>query len=113
MNPLRINPINYECVVKHSKLPVLLVFGGLWDYQSRRMYAQLDEVAKKFDKKLITGKVEYEYNVNAFVELGISSVPTMVIFEDGEVFEMRSGCQGGDDVLNFVYRFFGIIPPER
>ncbi len=110
MIPLRINTYNFECSVLQSKLPVILVFGAIWDRTSRKWYSQLEHIPDKFDKYIIRGKVELDYNCEIFADYGIVDIPSLVIFEDGKIFEKRTKYNGSSDVMDFIKRFFGAAP---
>lgn len=109
MIPLRIGTFNFECVVKQTEKPVLLVFGAIWDYKSRRLYELLETIPQRFEEKIITGTVDCDYAPDIFSECSIGDIPTMIIFEDGLEFERKVGYNGSDDIKQFIYRFYGII----
>ena len=109
MKPLRIGLLNFDSVI-NSELPALLVFGAVWDKDSRKVYSLLEHAAEKFDGKIITGKVDYDYVPDIFSECGIYEIPTMVFFEDGKPIMSQSGYSGSNDMTLFIEKFYGVLP---
>lgn len=110
MKPLKIGLLNFECSVLRSELPVLLVFGAVWDADSRQLYSQLERIGEKYDGKLITGIVDYDYVPDIFSEYEVYDIPTAMIIEDGREFKRRFGYKGLKTLENFLNYFFGVLP---
>ena len=113
MNPLKINLLNFESSVLQSDVPVLLVFGAVWDEDSRLLFYQLDEFAEKLDGKLKTGIVDLDYVPDIFYDYEVYDIPTMMIFEDGVPFESKIGYRDSRDMEDFLFYFFGYLPFPR
>jgi len=110
MKPLRINLLGFESAVLQSDIPVLLVFGAMWDVDSRMLFSQLDYYGEKLDGKVKIGIVDYDYVPDIFSEYGVFEIPTMVIFEDGKVVERKTGYDGSKDIDKLLHHFFGYLP---
>ncbi|MBE6691708.1 MAG: thioredoxin family protein [Ruminococcaceae bacterium] len=110
MRPIRIGYLNYESFLSKDKCPAMLVFGAVWDAQSRNLFSDLDYYAKKYDKKIRIGFVEYEYASDIFTENNITKLPTVIIFEDGKPFKTLEGTCSRDTVESFIRHFFGFYP---
>ena len=110
MKPLKINLLAFESAVLQSEIPVLLVFGAMWDTDSRMLFSLLNSYADKLDKKVKLGIVDYDYVPDIFSEYEVFDIPTMMIFEDGKPFERRVGYHGSDDIDKILHHFFGYLP---
>lgn len=110
MIPLKIGPLNFECAVLESNTPVMLVFGAMWDKNSRMQFDLLEYVSEKYNKKIIVGIVDYDYAPDIFSECKVYDIPTTVIFEDGKEFSRRFGYYGVSAVIDFLNYFFGVLP---
>lgn len=110
MKPVRVGFLNHDALLSQSELPVLLVFGGVWDSNSDCWYSNLTDVAEKFDGKIITGIVDIDYAKELFSIHNVSSLPTMIFFEDGKEAMRCEEFHGSFDVINFVHEFFGAEP---
>lgn len=108
MKPIRIGLLNFESVLE-NELPVLLIFGATWDFQSNTLFFVLDQIAEKYDGHIITGKVDYDYAPDLFGRCGIKAMPTMVFFEDGKEIMRQEGMHDSRrDIEYFVRRFYGV-----
>ena len=88
MKPLRINLLAFDSVVMKSEIPVLLVFGAIWDNKSRRLFDSLDRFAEEYDKKVKFGKVDYDYFPDIFhATISSSAVPSC--------FQLQSSPESG------------------
>ncbi len=110
MKPLRINLLGFESAVLKSDLPVLLVFGAMWDADSRILFDQLKWYGEKLDGTLKTGIVDYDAVPDIFSEYEVFDIPTMIIFEDGKPFERRVGYHDSSDIDKMLRHFFGYLP---
>ncbi len=111
MKPLKVNLLSYEWLLEKSwKTPVLLVFGGMWDYNSRFIYDYLGTVAEKYGEKLITGIVDCDYVPDVFSDFEVSEIPTVMIIEDGKEFKRITKVLYANDVDKLLDYFFGALP---
>lgn len=113
MRPLKISLLTFESAVLQSQLPVLLVFGAMWDIDSLHLFKQLEWYGEKFDGKMKTGIVDIDYVPDIFIDYEVYDIPTMIIFEDGKPFERRVGYHDQHDIDKYLYRFFGYLPYEK
>ena len=76
---------NFDAEVKQSDLPVLVDFWAEWCMPCRMLAPVIDELAQEYDGKVKVGKVDTDANRNVSVDLGISAIPTIILFKGGEV----------------------------
>ena len=51
----------------------------------------IDEIANEFQGKAVVGKVNVDENATLAEQFGIMSIPTMIIFKNGEIAEKMVG----------------------
>jgi thioredoxin 1 len=90
-NTLHITDDTFESQVLKSDVPVLVDFWAEWCAPCRALGPTIDELAKDYAGKARVAKVDVDKAQNTAVRYGIQSIPTIIIFKNGEVVDMRVG----------------------
>ena len=85
MKPLTITDDNFKQEVLDAKGKVLIDFWAPWCAPCRMTGPIIDEIAEEYEASLKVGKLNVDENPNIASQYGIMSIPTMMVFEDGEV----------------------------
>jgi len=88
---LEITDQNFNEVVINSSEPVLVDFWASWCPPCRALGPVIDELAKEFAGKVKVGKVDADVHQEACVQYGISALPTILLFKNGEVIKKFVG----------------------
>ena len=107
MRPLKINLLGFESAVLKSDIPFLVLFGAVWNYESRRIGYQLDHWSQTLDGKIRTGFADLDVVPDLFSDYGVFEIPTMIIFEDGKPFKHCTGFTDSKHVENYLRYFYG------
>jgi thioredoxin 1 len=76
---------NFETEVLASETPVLVDFWAEWCQPCRMLSPTIDEVAGVYEGKAKVGKVDTDSNREISMKYGISAIPTVILFNKGEV----------------------------
>ncbi|RPI99613.1 MAG: thioredoxin [Chloroflexi bacterium] len=79
-----------EAVLK-SNVPVLVDFWAEWCGPCRMIAPLVDQLAAKYEGKLVVGKLDTDVNQEIVMRFGIMGIPTLILFKDGEVAERITG----------------------
>jgi len=72
---------------------VFVDFWAPWCSPCRMVAPIIDQLADEFKGEAVVGKVNIDDNEDAAVRMGVSSIPTMIIFKDGQEVERIVGAR--------------------
>lgn len=87
---IEIKDENFSELINSGK-PVLVDFWAVWCGPCKMIAPIVEELAADFEDKAIIGKMDVDNNSKTPSELGIRSIPTLMIFKDGELKERIVG----------------------
>lgn len=88
---LNITDASFKQEVLQSDKVVLVDFWAAWCGPCRMLAPVIDELSNEFGGKAIIAKVDVDQNQQISLEYGIRSIPTLLIFKNGEVVEKLVG----------------------
>lgn len=89
---LAITENNFEDEVIKSDLPVLIDFWAVWCGPCKMIAPIVKELAKDYEGTLKVAKCDVDSNQSIAIKYGIRSIPTILIFKNGEVVEQIIGA---------------------
>ncbi|MBI1337763.1 MAG: thioredoxin [Phycisphaera sp.] len=104
---LELTDDNFESEVVQSDKPVLVDFWAEWCMPCRMLAPTIDELAKEFDGKVKVGKVDTDSNRDVSVKFGISAIPTIMLFKDGQVVRKFVGVTPKQEFVNELKKIAG------
>ena len=101
MSTLKITSENFEKEVLNSKKPVVVDFYADWCGPCKMMGPIIDELAGENDN-IKVGKVNVDETQELAVKYGIMSIPTIIIFKNGNIGKKFIGFTSKDDILKEI-----------
>ena len=84
-NVVEITDDNFAAEVTNSTTPVLVDFWAEWCGPCRMLAPTIEELAREYQGKIKVGKLDTDSNRNMAVKFGISAIPTVILFAQGQV----------------------------
>jgi thioredoxin 1 len=83
---------NWQNEVVESDVPVVVDFWAEWCGPCRAIAPILDQLADELGGKIKVAKVNVDHNQQIAGQFGIRSIPTLLIFKDGQIQEQMVGA---------------------
>lgn len=84
--------------------PILIDFWAEWCGPCKRMIPVVEDIANTYAGRLTVAKVNIDEHQAAATRLGIQSIPTLVIYKDGQLAERIVGQVPKDTVVEAIER---------
>jgi len=101
MKPIEITRDNFTEEVANSPVPVLIDLWAPWCGPCRMMAPVIDEIAESAEGFKV-GKVNVDEQMEIAASLRVRSIPTLVVFKNGEVVAKSIGVQSKEEVLKLL-----------
>jgi thioredoxin 1 len=100
--PIHLNYPNFDRVVVNST--ILVDFWASWCSPCKVQDPILDEVAKELNGKALVGKVNVDDNHSLASKYGIMSIPTMILFKNGQKVHQFVGVQSKEKIVSTILK---------
>lgn len=88
----QLNDTLFDSEVLKSDIPVLVDFWAPWCGPCRILAPVVEEISSSYSGRIKVGKLNVDENHETTMKYGIRSIPTIIIFKNGQVFEQVIGA---------------------
>jgi thioredoxin 1 len=96
---------NFQAEVLQSSQPVLVDFWAEWCMPCRMIAPAVAQLAESYKGKLKVGKVNVDDEGDIASQYGIISIPTLMVFKDGNVVKQKVGALPKHEIENLVKEY--------
>lgn len=93
---------SFETDVLNSSKPVLVDFWAEWCGPCRALTPVLEEVAALHGKDVTFAKINIDDNPQVPAKFGVMSIPTLILFKNGEVEAVKIGALQKSQLSAFI-----------
>jgi thioredoxin 1 len=92
----------FQNKVLASAVPVLVDFWAPWCYPCRNLAPIVEELAGDYEGQVAFFKMNTDENPQTPGQYGIMSIPTLLLFKDGELVDKSVGLKAKGDLSKFI-----------
>lgn len=97
------NTEQFDVLVSQARIPVLVDFWAAWCGPCRMVAPELERVAARQAGRLLIVKVDTEALPDLAQRLMIQSIPTLAIYQGGQMVGRKAGAMPADAIEAFVH----------
>jgi|TARA_B110000003_G_scaffold188350_1_gene187215 thioredoxin 1 len=101
-NVKEISSENFNQEVLESNLPVLVDFWAEWCGPCKQLAPTVEDVANEMVGSIKVCKMDVDSNQDIAVQFGVRSIPTLLIFKNGEVASTQIGAISKQQLEEFI-----------
>ena len=101
-NVKEITSANFDQEVLESDLPVLIDFWAEWCGPCEQLAPTVEEIADAMVGSVKVCKMDVDSNQDLAVQYGVRSIPTLLIFKNGEVTSTQIGAISKQQLEDFI-----------
>lgn len=98
MSALHFTDANFRKEVLECSQLTLVDFWAVWCGPCKMIAPHIDELAKEYAGKVKIGKIDVDTNPKVATEYGVMSIPTIIFFKNGKVFNQIVGAASKLDI---------------
>ncbi len=98
----KISEENFEDCVLKSNIPILVDFYADWCGPCSVMSPIVEEIADELENTINVGKVNIDENQDLAIKYDIMSIPTIMLFKNGNVEKSFIGVRSKEEILDAI-----------
>ena len=102
MATIEVKDDNFNEKVLENKKLVLCDFWAEWCGPCKQIAPVLEEISKDYNEKLDIAKINIDENPEIPTKFNIRGIPTLILFKEGNVEEIKTGYMSKTDIENWL-----------
>ncbi|OKL44375.1 thioredoxin [Pseudovibrio exalbescens] len=105
MATVNVSDDTFETEVLKSSTPVLVDFWATWCGPCKMIAPSLEEISDEMSDSVKVAKVDIDVNQQSAMNYGVRSIPTMILFKDGEPAATLVGAQPKGKIAEWIKQY--------
>ncbi len=101
-NVIQLTDESFDHEVLRSDVPVLVDFWAEWCGPCKMMAPTVDAIAAEYAGRLKVAKLDVDSNGGSAMRFNIRGIPTLLLFKEGRVVDMRVGAVPKSEVVRMI-----------
>ncbi len=97
--PVVLTDTNFEQLVEQRKGVALVDFWAEWCGPCKMIAPIVEQIAAENGDKMLVGKLDVDANGETAMRFGVMSIPTLILFKDGEPVERLVGYRPKEQLM--------------
>ena len=100
--PFTVTDQEFQEKVLDSDVLTVTDFWAAWCGPCKMIAPLLEEIAEEYDGQLQVAKLDVDYNQQTAMAYGVLSIPTLILFKDGQAVERIVGFMPKDRLMSKI-----------
>lgn len=101
-HPIALDEANFHQQVVRSQLPVVVDFWAAWCGPCKMMAPIFEQAAARMEPRVRFAKLDTEANQALAARFAIRSIPTLVLFRNGQEVARQAGVMQGEQLSHWI-----------
>ena len=102
MAEIKLTKENFENEVLKSDVPVLVDFFATWCGPCQMIARAIAEIAEEYAGEIKVGKIDVDESAELAIAFGVSSIPTIIVFKNGEIYKKSVGFRSKEQIEDML-----------
>jgi len=102
---LKMDDSNFEEEISKTELPILVDFWAVWCGPCKMIEPELEKLYNEKKDLIRVGRLNVDDSRDTAIKYGINSIPTLMLFKNGQVVKKLIGAMSKDKILNEISQF--------
>ena len=99
---VHVSDASFEQDVLSSDVPVLVDFWAEWCGPCKMIAPALEEISEEMGEQVKIAKLHIDENQNMAMKYGVRSIPTLILFKDGEPVSTQIGAAPKNKLADWI-----------